>query len=283
MLVSQARRRGSKAPLTLFAATALAALGFAAPAAAQAIDDKYWLEVSAYFPSINTDASVSRPGEPGTNLDLESDLGLNSHETLPAVYAGWRFTRHWTVTAEYYALDRDGNKTSNRDITFDGTTFPTSTSIDTEFHTDVYRLTVDYAFYKSQRAELGAGLGLHATDFSLGLKGNVSVGAAGVEGEGHRESFLAPLPTIGLYGTWEFTPKIIGNARVDWLSLNVDDYDGSITNAQAELAYRFNKAFQGGVGYRYVDYSLDANKKKFTASIDYKFYGPSLFLRLGFQ
>src|SRR6478735_6248680 len=80
--------------------------GVATPAAAQSLADKYWIEVSAYFPSIDTEAAVSRPGFPGTDVDVESDLGLDKNETLPAVYAGWRVGRRFIIAGEYYALDR---------------------------------------------------------------------------------------------------------------------------------------------------------------------------------
>jgi Outer membrane protein beta-barrel domain len=264
-------------------AVIVATAGAAAPAAAQAVDDKYWIEASAYFPGINTNATVSRPGMPGTDIDLEKDLGLDKHETLPAIYAGWRFSKRFSVTGEYYGLDRNSSRTLTRDITFDGVTFPLSATVDGKFRSDVYRLTLGYAFYQSENAEFGAGIGLHATNFEVGLhRVNPAGPAAGVTLT-QREDFLAPLPTVGVYGTYQFTPKWILNGRVDYLSLTLGDYSGSILNAQAALGYRFNQTFQAGIDYRYVEYNLDVNRNRYTASIDYKFSGPSIFLRASFH
>lgn len=47
-----------------------------APAHAQALDDKYWVEVGAYWPSVSSHVRVAPASNPdgGTNIDLESDL-----------------------------------------------------------------------------------------------------------------------------------------------------------------------------------------------------------------
>jgi len=97
-----------------------------------------------------------------------------------------------------------------------------------------------------------------------------------------RKDFLAPLPTVGVYGTFEVMPHVTINARADYLSLGVGDYDGSILNAQAAVSYRFTDNFGIGVGYRYVDYGLDVEKDTYVASFDYQFNGPSIFIEAGF-
>jgi hypothetical protein len=90
------------------------------------------------------------------------------------------------------------------------------------------------------------------------------------------------MPTVGLYGTFEVMPRVTINARADYLSLGIDEYDGSVLNAQAAVSYRFTDNFGIGVGYRYVDYDLDVEKPNYVASFDYKFWGPSIFIEAGF-
>jgi opacity protein-like surface antigen len=272
--------------LQAFGATALLATlaaGLATPVAAQSLQDKYWIEVSAYFPSVNTDATVGRPGFPATDVDLETDLNLNKHETLPAVYAGWRFTDRFTLAGEYYALDRNGTRLLARDIEFGDTTFPASLEVKSELHSDVYRLTLGYSFIKTDQAELGAAIGLHATDFKIGVSGQGRVGnATGLENRRESTSFLAPMPTVGVFGTFEPMPKVIMTGRADYMSLKIGDYDGSIFNGQAAVAYRVYRNVDLGVSYRYVKYKLDVDKRLET-HLDYRFSGPSVFVRIGFQ
>lgn len=279
---SPADRRRWARRLTIPAAALLAA-GLASAAQAQALDDKYWVEVQGYFPSIDTDATISRTGAPGTDIDLENDLGMNKHETLPAVRLGARVWDRWVVTGEYYRLDRNGSRAADRDLVFDGDTFAGSATIDSKMSSDIYRLTIGYLFLKNDTYEVGAGIGLHATDFELRLRGNVRVGAAALQTETRRKSFLAPQPTIGVFGVYQPTSKFVVNGRVDYLSVTVGDYGGGITNIEANVAYRATNMIQVGAGWRYVAYDLEIDKKNYQGDLDYNFSGPTIFLRLGFH
>lgn len=255
----------------------------ATPAAAQALNDKYWIEVSAYFPKANTTVNVSRPGLPGTEIDMESDLDLDDSETLPAIYAGARLGKRWVVAGEYYGLDRTGSRTVDRDIDFDGATFPVGVEVSSKMQSDIYRLTVGYAVFRNDRAELGAAIGLHATNFEIALQGDANVGVGVIRQQNSKRTFLAPMPTVGVFGTFEVTPRLILTGRADYLSLDIGDYDGSILNAQAAIAYKVTDMIEVGAAYRYVDYGLDVDKGRYTASVDYDFSGPAVFIRAGFR
>ncbi|RZJ01398.1 MAG: hypothetical protein EON90_03060 [Brevundimonas sp.] len=265
---------------------ALAAAGVASLAAtsasAQALDERFWLEGSGYFPGIETKLNVSRPGQPGTDIDAENDLGMDDTDTLPAIYGGWRMSPRWILAGEFYALDREANVTLGRTIEFDGATYPVGVSVDSKIASNIYRLTVGYSFIRNDVSELGASIGLHATDFETELTGEAQVGPAVRQVVTRNRNFLAPMPTIGVYGTYEVSPKVVLNGRVDFLSLEVDNYGGGITNAQASVAYRFTRNFSAGLAWRYVAYDLQVEKTEYNADIDYNFSGPSVFLRASF-
>ncbi len=256
----------------------------AGPAASQAIDDKYWAEASIYFANINTTASVSRPDQPGTSIDMEHDLGLKKNEDLGDITVGARFWNRVVFVGEAYALDRNGSRTISRDLNFDGVTFPANATLESKFSSDVYRASVGYLFVRNTQVALGADIGIHATNFDEKLNGAANVGGgAGVQTERSGQDFLAPLPTIGVFGTYQPTPRVIFNGRVDWLSLKLGDYGGEIINAQASVGYRITRYFDLGAEYRYVKYKLDVDKSAYSARIDYDFSGPALFARLAFQ
>ena len=73
---------------------------------------------------------------------------------------------------------------------------------------------------------------------------------------------LAPLPTIGFYGAYAFTPRWLLSGRVDFFSMSYGDYDGSLTDVSAGVDYRFSRNFGVGVGYRYVDYDVDVTRTR---------------------
>jgi hypothetical protein len=268
----------------LGAASIVGVAALAMPAHAQAIDDDFWIQASGFLASVDTDVSSSlsiNPGN-GTSIDLEDDLGLDDGEILPSVYAGAKLGGGFVITGEYYSLSRDSTATISRTITVDNVTYPVNGSITAGFGTDIYRLTIGYSFIRNESVEVGGAIGLHATQLEFSISGQGSSGGAPVSAQTRRKDFLAPMPTVGLYGTFAVAPRVFINARADYLSLGIDDYDGSVLNAQASVSYRFTDTFGVGVGYRYVDYDLDVERDTYTASFDYNFSGPSIFIEAGF-
>ena len=263
---------------------ALGVLFAATPAQAQALEDDFWLQVSGFWAKVDTDVSVSPISDPdaGTEIDLESDLNLDDSALLPAFFAGARLGSGFSLGAEYYSLGRDGPVTLERDIVFQDVTYPATVDVTTGFDTDVYRFTVGYAFVGNEDFEIGAALGLHATDIALSVSGEGSAGGAVRQIETRRTEFLAPLPTIGLFATFEPMPRLTVGARVDFLSLSIDDYDGRLINAQASAAYRIFGNVGVGIAYRFVDYRLDVEKTNYVGRFSYEFSGPAVFLEIGF-
>lgn len=265
------------------AAGALCAAAGSSQANAQQIDDRYWLEIQAFWPDIDTSVAVSSAnGARGTSIDLESDLDLRDRKSLPAFYAGARIGDRWSIVGEYYALNRTGSTSVSRDLTFDGVTFNAGATVASQFDTDVYRLAVGYSFIRNDKADLGVAVGLHMTEFTVGLEGQANVGAAATQFESRKRDALAPLPTLGVFGSYQVAPKVVVGGRVDYLSLKVSDYDGRLINAQASVTYRLFKNVGIGAMYRYVDYELGIEKDRWNGDIAYSFKGPALFLQAAF-
>lgn len=268
----------------LGAASALGAAILAAPASAQAIDDDFWIQGSGFLSNVDTEVRSSLASNPdgGTAIDLEDDLGFDDGELLPAVYLGARLGGGFVVAGEYFSLGRDSTATISRSITVDDVTYPVNGSITAGFDTKVYRLSVGYVFAGSDTYELGGAIGLIATELDFSISGVGSVGGAPASNQARRKDLLAPIPTVGLFGSFEPMPRVIVGGRADYFGLGIDDYDGSILNLQASAQYRIMDNVGIGVAYRYVDYDLDVEKDTYVASFDYNFWGPSFFIEVGF-
>lgn len=268
-----------------FPGLAVAACLAASPAHAQALGDKYWIEGGAYWAEVSSEARIEpdHPQIPGTTIDFESDLDLDDSEALPSITAGTRLGGRWSIEAEYYSLGREGTRRAGRAIRFDDTVFDLNAEVTSKFVSDVYRLTVGYAFVRSKDAEIGAALGVHGTDFDISLAGEASVnGTPVVGGVIRRKTVFVPLPTVGLFGTAEVAPRVVVNARVDYLSLSIGRYAGRLVNAQAAISYRIMDHVDIGAMWRSVDYRLDVERDRWQGRVRYKFNGPELFARLVF-
>lgn len=254
-----------------------------APANAQALQSRYWVEASAYWPSIDTKVNITgNGGRRGTDINMESDLNLRDRDTLPALLAGARIGDRLTLIGEYYGLDRSGSASVARDIIFDDVVYPAGVRVDSSFKSDVYRVALGYSFIRRQNMELGAAIGLHATSFEAQLSGEGQVGNLPTQTQRRTRDLLAPMPTVGVYGGYQVMPKLTVAGRVDYMSLSAGKYDGSILNAEARANYRVWKNVGVGAMYRYVDYDFAMERKRWTGQLDYKFSGPALILQATF-
>ncbi|TCM20869.1 hypothetical protein EDF56_102532 [Novosphingobium sp. PhB165] len=253
------------------------------PAHAQTVDNDYWISGMAYFPRVATNVRVSTPAQvlPSTDISLEKDLKLDKNDVLPSFTAGARFGR-FIIGADYYKLKRNGDVSLADDITFDGVTYPAAANVSSGFDSTIYRLTLNYAIVKKPDLELGAGIGLHATDFVISISGEGSVGNQAAQTEVRRRKALAPLPTLGLFGIYKVAPRVELNARADYLSLNIGDYDGRLINVQGGANYNVMKNVAIGVVYRYVNYRLGVDKDSWNGRVRYKLYGPAVQLQASF-
>lgn len=235
------------------------------------LQDGFTLEVGAYAPEVKTNARLdSATLGRGTSISFEDDLGLDDRKIQASVLGRLRLGDRWRVEGEYFALNRSGTRAINRTINFGGNVYPIGIVVNSEFDSDIYRLSAGYSFIKNTQAELGVALGLHVTDFTMSLEGaNVSKRTGDA---------LAPLPTIGIYGSYALTPRWLLSGRADFFSFSYNDYDGSLVNFVAGVDYRFTRNFGIGLGYRYVDYDLDVTKSSLSGNIQYEFTGPVLYL-----
>ena len=254
------------------------------PASAQQFDDNYWAEVSYYFPKVNSSIQITRVGDIniGTRINAENDLGFDRENNLPAVLVGVRLNSRLSVLGEYYAISRYAAHSAERDITFDGVTYPASASLKSTFDSDITRLTLAYSIVRNRKFESGVTLGLHATRFRVSIEGETSLGKQGAALQTRTEEFLAPLPTVGAFAGYQIAPRLKLQSKVDYLSLRVGDYKGRLLNIETKLDYRISKNIGIGLAWRRVKYRLDIDKSRYYGGLRYNFKGPALFVRAGF-
>jgi len=266
-------------PIAAAAVLACASTG----ALAEQPQDRYWAGLEFFYPTISSTArfDATATARPGTTINLEDELDLTDRKGTPYLGLGMRLGEAWRLEFEYYSLQRDATKTITRQIDWGDTTFPIGATLNTQFDSTIYRLTGGWSFIKTPQAEAGLGFGLHITDFTTQLSGQ-GTGPLGLGFQREAHDTLVPLPTVGLYGTYMATPQLALRGRVDYLSLNYEDYDGRLINWMAAFDWRFTKNFGAGVGYRYVDYKVGVTKSDFNGEVKYTFKGPTIFVNLGF-
>lgn len=256
----------------------LLALMAGGPAAAQsaawmmhpALQDRWSIQLGVYTPNVTTTAHLNGAGgRVGTEVSFEDDLGYADRKNMPAALASVRLGARWRIEAEYLSLRRENAHSLSRTINWGDNSYTIGTIVNSEFNSDIFRLSGGYSFVRDDQKEFGFTFGLHATDFKM------SIAASGIGSD--TGDVLAPLPTIGAYGAYAFTPKWLVSGRVDVFSLSYDVYDGSLTNATIGVDYRIFRNFGLGAAYRYIDYDLSVTKSSFNGGINYRFSGPQVY------
>ena len=246
------------------------------------LDTRLYLDVGGYVPAVDTRLRVDRAGGSGTVLDLEDDLDFEDRPILPYALLNLRLGQRWRIEGEYFVIDRDKTTVIDRELEIGDSVFPINTTVNSFFDTDVYRLSVGYSFLKRPNAEMGAMLGAHVTTFDFGI----SAIGENIERVEAAADTLAPLPTIGLYGSYAFSPRWLMQGRVDYFTLEYEEYSGNFLNFNVGLEFQLAKHVGLGAGYRYVDLEFTAEKTlsvgsvsdDFSGEFQYHYSGPTLYL-----
>jgi len=224
--------------------------------------------IGAFYADASTNATYNSDLGVGTNVNFEDMLGLEDNSTVLLASFRWRFAEHWTLSAEYFNLPRDGQQVLKQDVTWGDTTFLAGSKAKSEFNIEDIRVMVDWSFFRRKDMEVGAGIGFHV----MGLKG--SIAGTGIDKE--EADVLAPLPVLSLHGNFALTDRWAVAARVDWLSVNYDDYSGNLRATGLDVVYQPFRHIGFSFGYRSLSLDVDVDSgNDWTGSADVSFAGPA--------
>jgi hypothetical protein len=123
--------------------------------------------------------------------------------------------------------------------------------------------------------EFGAGAGIHWIKIDAFIEGEIITGGPN---EFHREAVETslPLPNIGAWYMYSWSPKWLVDARLDWLSASIGNYSGGLWHAQGGIHYQISSTF--GIGFAYSNFvlDLDVDESDWHGFIETRQNGPRL-------
>ena len=217
------------------------------------ISDRFNITAGTLLADLDTTAAVGVEGLLGSYIRLEDNLAIEQYQTTFRLGGFWRFgsTGRQAITFGYVGIDRSGVRTLEEEITFQGVTYRADGTLETDFTVGTLSAGYRYSFVNTGRTEAGFTAGLSVYDFSLGLTGEIEVTQPGrqiYETAAAKEDILAPLPTVGMFLNYGITPKLILRLHAAFLTLNVGDYSGRVTDSGFALEYYFIKNLGAGLG-----------------------------------
>ena len=255
----------------------LACLALVVPAMAAAQDDhRFSLSVGAFVTDRASEARVdAADGTIGTPVDLESDLGLNTSETVLRLDGYFRFNDRHRIDFSVFDLSRDATRQIDTAITWKNIVFPISATVASDLDFNVYKLAYTWSFLRREKGYMGLSGGLYVADVAVKLSAQNLAEEEGGD-------VTAPLPVIGLRGEYRFTDKWTFRASGELFGLEYEAMDGSLIDLYAGIDYRLFEHVAIGAALNSVRLDVDVSSRKLNGSLDWQYDGGLLFLKFDF-
>lgn len=231
--------------------------------------------VGAFRPHIDTIIRVDGAlGVLGTELSLDT-LGLDKTETLPSFGIDWQINRRHSLWTYYFDVKRSGLSNTDILIRIGDTEFPVNTNIDAFFNASVFALGYGYAFLNDKDKLLGFQIGLNTQDIDFGVQGENGILA-------ERADATAPLPTFGFVAGYRLSERWYLRGNAGYFATKIDNYDGAITQYEADLDYALGENLMLGLAFRSLKVDVSSTDSRWLGKFIYEYRGPALNIRYKF-
>ncbi len=237
------------------------------------IEDRFRLEVMTLSGDLDTDIRVDPTlATPGTLINAEDDLGLDDNKLLPLVELTLLPGERHLIRLSGFSLRRSAQQVIDQTIVFDDQTYRPGERVASTLNLTSFGLTYGYSVAKTQRVDLALTFGVQIVE----VEANAVVRSRVVR---ESETGVTPLPLAGIEGRFDFNDRWSLEARVQYLSVEFDEIDGSVLDARGALTWRMNPYLVFGLGYRQFDVQVDSRDIDDPGIFDMKMAGPLLFMR----
>jgi len=194
----------------------------------------------------------------GTEIELEEDGNLEESIQVARVDGTYNFNRRHHAAFSFYDIDRDGFRTTARDISYGDVFFPAGTQMRTVFQQEIFKLSYGYNFVIRERGKLGASIGAHTIKFTTGLAGPDNAQEADAD---------APLPVVGLRGHYQFAEKWRVTGGFEWFDIQAGDLQGTFTDLIISVEHDTFDRFGFGFGFNTFRLDVEARDENLTGTI----------------
>lgn len=261
--------------VALFAGGALSLPAEAQDGVHPYLTEKFSLDLGVYFPERRVSMSVDGPVVGiGEDIDFEESFGLRKSDEIFSLNFGWRFGEKWQLGTQYFKASGERRRVLQEDVEWNDIIFGQGTGVVAGQDFQLIRMFFAREFRSSDRGEFGLGLGIHWLEIGAFIEGDAIVN--GVLAGFRRESVsaTAPLPNIGAWYHYSFSPKWAFSARLDWFAASIDEYDGTLINAAVGLNYQMFEHAGFGLNYNLFDLDLNVDKQGWRGNVNTSYKGP---------
>lgn len=241
------------------------------------LTNTFQVSAGAFIPDksfeIRVDGSV-----PGESIDFDEVFKTGDSETTGGIDFKWRFGEKWSLQGQYWRVSDSGSSTLEEDVKWQDVTFLRGTQVGAGADFDVARVFFGRRFGSGPQHEWGLGAGLHWLEISAYAEGQILTDMGDSEFYRGSVSAGAPLPNIGAWYTWSWSPRWALLTRVDWLSVSFDEFSGSLLNTSVGVNWAFSTHFGLSAFWNYFSLDVDVDNSDWRGAAKIAQNGPLIAL-----
>lgn len=266
----------------LAAAVLVLSTALALPASAQTASEKHPLLTDTFSASVGSffnqkNVSIEVDGKtPGDNIDFDKVWDLGASESSISGTFRWRFGEKWSVFGQYFDTGDSARATLQEDVHWQDVVFKAGSNVGAGVDLSVARLFFGRLFSTGPKHELGLGAGIHRMKIDAFIDGEVFVNDQSNGFQRKSVDANAPLPNLGGWWYYAFSPRWMLSTRLDWLGVTIGDYSGSLWNTSAGLNFQAFKNVGLRLSYQFFRLDVDVDKDDWKGSTTLEYKGPYL-------
>jgi hypothetical protein len=266
----------------VFACLAAAACWLVLPAVAVAQGagadrERAGVVIGAFITNRDTTARLDANGSgPGSDVDLEGDLGLEKSSNVARLGGYVWFNPRHRFDLGYFDLSRSASRRIDKTIEWGDQIFDIDTVVTTKAEVTIVKADYTFVPINRDRGYLGVTGGLYVAE----TKHSLSEPTLGVA---ESRSLTAPLPVIGVRGDYAITDRITLRGVAQWFNLETGNVGGHLRDFYVGGDYTFANRFAVGLAYNDVTMRITADKPNgYNGELSWGYDGVLLYFKTNF-
>lgn len=242
------------------------------------LSDNFIVSLGGMRSSNSFKVRSSLPGIPGDVIDFDDGLDVSDHSTFFNGQLRWKFGKEkkWSISGQYFSNNAKGSSELEQDVEWNGVTFREGSFVGSGLKIEVARVFFGRSFIKNDRNDFGVGIGVHSTKIKAFIEGDIAIDDASTGFRREEVDVSQPVPNIGAWYNFSPARRWLLHARVDWISLSVGDFDGTLWNTSVGVNFQAWRHVGIDLSWQYFNVNVGVDSVDWTGDADLTYSGPVL-------
>jgi len=237
------------------------------------LSDNFNIGLGVYRPSLKREIGA----DPNIGGSSGESIEASDSQSIGLLNFRWRFTKNWSFQGTYWNTDSEAEHFLANTFEFDGEVFEAGLFVSSGVDLSITRLFWGRSFFRRPSTDWGVGLGLHVLDIEVNLAGEVQILPPGsTEFRSENSSASAPLPNLGIWYMYSWSPKWVVTTRLDWLDVSYEEFSGNMYDLSVGVNYQMSDHFGIGLAVNAFKLDVGVDSTDWTGDLVLEQIGPRL-------